>query len=87
MDILHELKLSAMEVPLKNLESQTHRLFHALLQGPDSWRLQLQELAGVQSVLGTANKSTHDERCPLPLARGRTHIMKLLASKRSEVAK
>ncbi|RHY22664.1 hypothetical protein DYB25_005392 [Aphanomyces astaci] len=52
-DFLQELKLGAMEVLLNQLQTQTHRLLHALLQGPESWRLQLQELAGVQSVLDT----------------------------------
>ncbi|RLO03408.1 hypothetical protein DYB28_012868 [Aphanomyces astaci] len=40
-----------------------HRLIHALLQGPDSWRLrlQLQKLAGVQRVLDTVDNNVHDE--------------------------
>ncbi|RLO05448.1 hypothetical protein DYB28_006764, partial [Aphanomyces astaci] len=52
-DFLQELKLGAMEVLLNQLQTQTHRLLHALLQGPESWRLQLQELVGVQSLLDT----------------------------------
>ncbi|RHY06576.1 hypothetical protein DYB36_005783 [Aphanomyces astaci] len=50
-DFLHEVKLSAME---------THRLLHALLLGPDSWRLQLQELTGVQYVLDTVDNIVQD---------------------------
>ncbi|RLO04701.1 hypothetical protein DYB28_007514, partial [Aphanomyces astaci] len=52
-DFLQELKLGAMEVLLNQLQTQTHRLLHALLQGPESWRLQLQELVGVQGLLDT----------------------------------
>ncbi|ETV81047.1 hypothetical protein H257_05672 [Aphanomyces astaci] len=47
MDFLHERKLSAMEVPRNNLKLM-HRLSHALLQGLDYWRLQPQEVTGVQ---------------------------------------
>ncbi|ETV88421.1 hypothetical protein H257_00039 [Aphanomyces astaci] len=90
-DFLQELKLGAMEVLLNQLQTQTHRLLHALLQGPESWRLQLQELAGVQSVLDTVDNTVHDvdskaivASCLLPVA---TPITKLIASDRSEVAK
>ncbi|RHY06688.1 hypothetical protein DYB25_000093 [Aphanomyces astaci] len=54
---------------------ETHRLLHALLQGPDSWRLQLQKLAGVQRVLDTVDNNVHDvdskasvASCFLPVA-------------------
>ncbi|RHY95160.1 hypothetical protein DYB31_003511, partial [Aphanomyces astaci] len=38
----------------------TDRLLRALLQGSDSWRLQLQVLTGVQRVLDIVNNSVHD---------------------------
>ncbi|ETV89194.1 hypothetical protein H257_00556 [Aphanomyces astaci] len=64
------------------LSGHTTRILHALLQGPDSWRLrlQLQKLAGVQRVLDTASVAS----CFLPVA---APITKLIASDRSEVVK
>ncbi|RHY48066.1 hypothetical protein DYB30_014044 [Aphanomyces astaci] len=95
MDFLHELKLSAKEVLLTQLHTQTRRLVDALqvksTDDPDSWRVQLRELAGVQRLLDTLDNTSLDvdskasvATCLLPVA---APINDLITSTRSEVVR
>ncbi|ETV69922.1 hypothetical protein H257_14519 [Aphanomyces astaci] len=70
---------------------QAYRLLQAQqVKSPVSWRLQLQELASVQSVHGTAFNSTHGGVSTTSVAsclfKMIAHVAELIAAKLSEVA-